>query len=76
MTDMPPPTPDQERIPIRDDVSRLYRSEAIEHYQRGRTDEANVLEMESRRWMRYADRAVAVLLLAAALFGWWWVNRG
>jgi hypothetical protein len=66
----------QERIPIRSEVSRLYRPEALEHYQRGQTDEANVLEMESRRWMRYADGAVAVLLLAALVAGWLWVSRG
>ena len=76
MTDMPPPAPDQERIPIRDDVSRLYRAEAIEHYQRGQTDQANLLELESRRWMRYAYLVVLALLAAALGFGWLWVSRG
>lgn len=76
MTDMPPPTPDPERIPIREDVSRLYRAEAIEHYQRGRADQSNLLELESRRWMRYAHLVVLALLLAAGLFIWLWVSRG
>ena len=64
----------EERIPIREDTSRLYRAEAIEHYQRGRTDEAHLLEIEPR-WMRYAYRIVFALLAAAALFAWV-VTRG
>ncbi|HEX6097358.1 MAG TPA: hypothetical protein VF432_13600 [Thermoanaerobaculia bacterium] len=72
---MLPGASEQERIPIRDDVSRLYRSEAIEHYQRGRTDEAHLLELEPR-WTRYAYRVVLVLLTAAVLAGVWWVRRG
>ena len=62
-------------IPEPDDVSRLFRAEAIEHYQRGRADEGHLLEIEPR-WTRYAYRLVIALLLAAMVFGVWWVQRG
>ncbi len=68
--------PEPEHIPIRDDVAKLFRAEAIEHYQQGRTEQANVLELESRRWMRYASLLVGALLVTALAFGWWWVRRG
>ena len=65
MTDMPTP----------DDRLRLYRAEAVEHYQRGQTTEGHLLEIEPR-WTRYAYPLVLVLLLAAGLAVVWWVNRG
>ncbi|HEY0142865.1 MAG TPA: hypothetical protein VGF48_18335 [Thermoanaerobaculia bacterium] len=42
----------------------LFRAEALEHYKRGRTDEAHLLEIESR-WLRLADLLVAVIVIAA-----------
>ena len=65
MTEMPTP----------DDVSRLFRAEAVEHYQRGQTNEGHLLEIEPR-WTRYAYPLVLVLLVTALLAGVWWVNRG
>lgn len=73
MTDVPP---EPDRIPIRENVTKLFRAEAIEHYQQGRTEQANLLELESRRWMRYAALLVVALVLTALAFGWWWVRRG
>lgn len=52
---------------IREDVARLYRGEALEQYQRGRTDEAHLLELEPR-WTRYAYGVLLALLVAALAF--------
>ena len=68
MTDVRPVDPDpKEHIPIREDVARLYRAEAIEQYQRGERDEANLLEIEPR-WTRYAYRILLALIASALAF--------
>lgn len=62
---------------IREDVARLFRAEALEQYQRGRTDEGHLLELDPR-WTRRAYIVVIALIVAAAagafalrgLFGW------
>ena len=51
----------------RDDITRLYRPEAIEQYQRGQTDDAHLLEIEPR-WMRWAYRVLLALVAAALIF--------
>ncbi len=53
---------------IRGDVAQLYREEALEQYQRGRTDEAHLLEIEPG-WTRHAFRILLALLVAALVFG-------
>lgn len=53
---------------IRADVAQLFRGEALEQYQRGRPDEAHLLEVEPR-WTRHAYRVVLALIAAALLFG-------
>jgi hypothetical protein len=52
---------------IRADVAQLFRGEALEQYQRGNTDEAHLLEVETR-WTRHAYRVVLALIGAALLF--------
>jgi signal transduction protein with GAF and PtsI domain len=52
---------------IRADVAQLFRGEALEQYQRGRADEAHLLEVETR-WTRHAYRVVLALIGAALLF--------
>ena len=62
---------------IREDVAKLFRAEALEQYQRGRTDEGHLLDLDPR-WMRRAYAVVLALIVAAAagafalrgLFGW------
>jgi hypothetical protein len=53
---------------IRADVAQLFRGEALDQYQRGRPDEAHLLEVEPR-WTRHAYRVVLALIGAALLFG-------
>jgi len=53
---------------IRADVAQLFRAEALDEYQRGRRDEAHLLEVEPR-WTRAAYRIVLALIGAALLFG-------
>jgi hypothetical protein len=48
---MSAPADDSRHTAIREDVAQLFRAEALEQYQRGDTDEAHLLEVESR-WMR------------------------
>lgn len=52
---------------IREDVAKLFRSEALEQYQRGRTDEGHLLDLDPR-WMRRAY-AVVFALIVAGLIG-------
>jgi hypothetical protein len=52
---------------IRADVAQLFRGEALDQYQRGRPDEAHLLEVEPR-WTRRAYRVVLALIGAALLF--------
>ena len=47
--------------------ARIFRSEALDEYQRGSEDEAHLLEIEPR-WARYAYRLVLALFGAALLF--------
>ncbi|HEX8411891.1 MAG TPA: hypothetical protein VF883_23785, partial [Thermoanaerobaculia bacterium] len=62
---------------IREDVAKLFRAEALEHYQRGQVDEAHLLELDPR-WMRRAYAVIVALIVAAVagafalrgLFGW------
>jgi hypothetical protein len=65
---MSEPEDDSRHVAIREDVAQLFRAEALEQYQRGETDQAHLLEVESR-WMRYADRIVLALLAAALVIG-------
>jgi GAF domain-containing protein len=51
---------------IRADVAQLFRGEALDQYQRGRPDEAHLLEVEPR-WTRHAYRVVLALIGAALL---------
>jgi hypothetical protein len=57
----------QEHTAIRPDVARLFRGEALEQYQRGRTDEAHPLELEPK-WTRFTYRLLLALFAAALLF--------
>jgi GAF domain-containing protein len=52
---------------VREDVAQLFRGEALDQYQRGRPDEAHLLEVEPR-WTRHAYRVVLALIGAALLF--------
>jgi GAF domain-containing protein len=52
---------------IRTDVAQLFRGEALDQYQRGRPDEAHLLEVEPR-WTRNAYWVVLALIGAALLF--------
>jgi hypothetical protein len=52
---------------IRADVAQLFRAEALDQYQRGRADEAHLLEVEPR-WARHAYRVVVALIAAALIF--------
>lgn len=52
---------------IRADIAQLFRGEALDQYQRGRPDEAHLLEVEPR-WTRHAYRVVLALIAAALLF--------
>jgi len=53
---------------VRSDIEQLFRSEALEQYQRGRTDEGHVLEIEPR-WMRLAPIVVIAAIATSVLFG-------
>lgn len=52
---------------VDDDAAPLFRSEAVEHYQRGREHEGHVLEIEPR-WARWASRVIVALFLSAVVF--------
>jgi GAF domain-containing protein len=52
---------------VRADVAQLFRGEALDQYQRGRPDEAHLLQVEPR-WTRQAYRVVLALIGAALLF--------
>lgn len=51
---------------IRDDVARLFRAEALEQYQRGRTDEGHLLDLDPR-WTRRAYGVVVALIVAGVI---------
>lgn len=51
----------------REDRAQLFRTEALEHYQRGEEDEGHLLEIEPK-WARYASRVILALFLGALLF--------
>jgi len=53
---------------IRDDVAQLFRAEALEEYQRGRTDEGHLLDLDPR-WMRRAYGVVLALIVVALVIG-------
>jgi hypothetical protein len=48
-------------------MAQLFRTEALKEYQRGRAEEAHLLEIEPR-WTRYAYRVLLALFAAAFLF--------
>jgi len=52
---------------IREDVAQLFRAEALAEYQRGRSDEGHLLEIEPG-WGRRAYPVILALLGAALLF--------
>lgn len=69
MTDMHPTGSEPERhTAIRADVAELFRAEALEEYQRGRRDEAHLLEIEPA-WMSRAWLVILALLGVALLVG-------
>ncbi|HEX2831674.1 MAG TPA: hypothetical protein VHW00_01590 [Thermoanaerobaculia bacterium] len=57
----------KEHTAIRPDLARLFRGEALEQYQRGRTDEGHPLELEPA-WTRHTYRLLLALFVVALLF--------
>lgn len=57
----------REHAAIRPDLARLFRGEALEQYQRGRSDEGHPLELEPT-WTRHTYRLLLALFAVALLF--------